>query len=90
MAMEQFVDTMRGGSFERMRQKIWQCLKNPEIKVFAVLGWGGVGRSMITRQVFDELAKEEEATARASLFDHIIWFERQVSWKQMLVRIAEA
>ncbi|XXG70358.1 hypothetical protein AAC387_Pa06g3147 [Persea americana] len=89
MAMEQFVEMMRGGSFERMRQKIWQCLRNPEIRVFSVLGWEGVGRSMITRQVFDELAKEEEEETRASLFDHIIWFERQVSHREMQVRIAE-
>lgn len=60
MAMEQAVVIMDGGSFVRMRQKLWNCLMDPTIKVFSVLGWEGVGSSMITRQVVDELSKLQQ------------------------------
>ncbi|XXG70399.1 hypothetical protein AAC387_Pa06g3169 [Persea americana] len=52
---------LSGGSFEKMRQQIWECLKNPKITRFSFHGWEGVGRSVFLRQVIDELSKQAKS-----------------------------
>ncbi|XP_058068273.1 disease resistance protein RPS2-like [Magnolia sinica] len=54
---------------QRMRQQIWDCLRDDKISVFSVWGWQGVGKSRIVRQVVAEM---EESGESSRLFDVII------------------
>ncbi|KAJ8628459.1 hypothetical protein MRB53_021766 [Persea americana] len=71
---------LSGGSFEKMRQRIWECLKDPKVKRFSFHGWEGVGRSVFLRQVIDELSKqakshdeEEDEEGRSDTLYQIVW-----------------
>ncbi|XP_058068291.1 probable disease resistance protein At1g61300 [Magnolia sinica] len=54
----------------RMRQQIWDCLRDDNISVFSVWGWQGVGKSRIVRQVVAAVMDESRESSR--LFDVII------------------
>ncbi|XXG69033.1 hypothetical protein AAC387_Pa06g1994 [Persea americana] len=51
---------MRAGAFETMKQRIRECLKDPDIYRFAFHGWEGVGRSMFLRHAIDEFTLQAQ------------------------------
>ena len=57
---------IHGTSAERKKEEILQCIMNPEGSKIGVYGMGGVGKTTIMTQVYNELSKKKD-------FEIVIW-----------------
>ncbi|XP_039134826.1 probable disease resistance protein At1g61310 [Dioscorea cayenensis subsp. rotundata] len=60
------VTTLHGTSAERKKEEILQWIKNPVVGKIGVYGMGGVGKTTIMTQIYNELNKDK-------FFDILIW-----------------
>ncbi|KAH7690236.1 disease resistance protein RPS2 protein [Dioscorea alata] len=59
--------TLHGTSAERKKEEILQCIMDPEVGKIGVYGMGGVGKTTIMRQIYNQLKEEKDD------FDIVMW-----------------
>ncbi|KAH7690247.1 P-loop containing nucleoside triphosphate hydrolase protein [Dioscorea alata] len=59
--------TLHGTSAERKKEEILKCFMDPEIGKIGVYGMGGVGKTTIMRQIYNQLKEMEDD------FDIVMW-----------------
>lgn len=55
-----------GGTAEKTKEKIWECLMDVNVAVLGVYGIGGVGKTTIMTHIYNQLIED-------SIFDSVIW-----------------
>ncbi|KAH7690198.1 P-loop containing nucleoside triphosphate hydrolase protein [Dioscorea alata] len=75
---------LHGSSAERIKEEILQCIMDPEVSKIGVYGMGGVGKTKIVTQVYNELNEKK-------VFEIIIWVTVSSSCneKELQNKIAE-
>ncbi|KAH7690206.1 disease resistance protein RPS2 protein [Dioscorea alata] len=61
------VTTLHGTSAERKKEEILQCIMDPEVGKIGVYGMGGVGKTTIMRQIYNQLKEKKDD------FDIVMW-----------------
>ncbi|KAH7690209.1 disease resistance protein RPS2 protein [Dioscorea alata] len=59
--------TLHGTSAERKKEEILQCIMDPEVGKIGVYGMGGVGKTTIMRQIYNQLKEKKDD------FDIVMW-----------------
>ncbi|KAH7690210.1 disease resistance protein RPS2 protein [Dioscorea alata] len=59
--------TLHGTSAERKKEEILQCIMDPEVSKIGVYGMGGVGKTTIMRQIYNQLKEKKDD------FDIVMW-----------------
>ncbi|KAJ8619227.1 hypothetical protein MRB53_015413 [Persea americana] len=58
--------TLLGGTAEKTKEKIWECLMDVNVAVLGVYGIGGVGKTTIMTHIYNQLIED-------SIFYSVIW-----------------
>ncbi|KAH7690239.1 P-loop containing nucleoside triphosphate hydrolase protein [Dioscorea alata] len=76
--------TLHGTSAERKKEEILECIMNPEVGKIGVYGMGGVGKTTIMTQIYNELSEKK-------VFEIVIWVTVSSSFneKELQNKIAE-